>query len=50
MTGDKRYLKEVRSYSEGCVTFGDGVKGMIKGIGKLANPGSPCLDDMLLVE
>ncbi|MCI44845.1 gag-pol polyprotein, partial [Trifolium medium] len=30
--------------------FGDGVKGKIKGIGKLASPGSLCLDDVLLVE
>jgi hypothetical protein len=50
MTGNRKYLKEVRSYSESCVTFGDGVKGRIKGIGKLANPGSPCLEYMLLVE
>ncbi|MCH81187.1 gag-pol polyprotein, partial [Trifolium medium] len=50
MTGDKKYLKEVRSYSEGCVTFGDGVKGRIKGIGRLASPDSRCLDDLLLVE
>ncbi|MCI40303.1 gag-pol polyprotein, partial [Trifolium medium] len=50
MTGENKYLKEVRSYSEGCVIFGDGVKGKIKGIGRLASPGSPCLDDVLLVE
>ncbi|MCI66140.1 hypothetical protein A2U01_0087398, partial [Trifolium medium] len=38
MTGDMRYLKEVRPYSKVCVTFGDGVKGKIKGIGRLASP------------
>jgi hypothetical protein len=50
MTCEKRYLKELRSFTKGRVTFGDGVKGRIKGIGKLAGPSSPCLDDMLLVE
>ncbi|WJX72492.1 hypothetical protein P8452_56371 [Trifolium repens] len=27
MTGDKRYLRELKSHSKGSVTFGDGVKG-----------------------
>jgi hypothetical protein len=48
MTEDKRNPK--RSYSEGCVTFGDGVKGRTKGIIKLAGSSSSCLDDVLLVE
>jgi hypothetical protein len=38
MTSEKRYLKELRSFTKGWVTFGDGVKGRIKGIYKLAGP------------
>ncbi|KAK2396393.1 gag-protease polyprotein [Trifolium repens] len=50
MTGDKRYLRELKSHLKGSVTFGDGVKGRVIGIGKLAGPNTPCLDDVLLVE
>ncbi|KAK2436489.1 hypothetical protein QL285_021481 [Trifolium repens] len=50
MIEDKRNLKELRSYSEGCVTFGENVKGITKGIIKLAGSSSSCLDDVLLVE
>ncbi|MCI30344.1 gag-pol polyprotein, partial [Trifolium medium] len=38
MTRDKKYLKEVRTFSGGRVVFGDGAKGKVKGIGKLASP------------
>ncbi|KAK2382478.1 gag-protease polyprotein [Trifolium repens] len=50
MTGDKKYLKELRPCSKGSVTFGDGAKGRIKGIGKLRDPILPYLDKVLLVE
>ncbi|KAK2374648.1 gag-protease polyprotein [Trifolium repens] len=50
MTGDEKYLKELRSHLKGSVTFGDGVKGRVIGIGKLASANTPCLDDVLLVE
>jgi ribosomal protein S14 len=50
MTGDKKYLKELRPCSKGSVTFGDGAKGRIKGIGKLRDPSLPYLDKVLLVE
>ncbi|KAK2368373.1 gag-protease polyprotein [Trifolium repens] len=50
MTGDKKYLKELRPCSKGSVTFGDGAKGRIKGIGKLGDPSLPYLDKVLLVE
>ena len=50
MTGDRKYLKELRPCSKGSVTFGDGAKGRIKGIGKLRDPSLPYLDKVLLVE
>ncbi|PNX99239.1 gag-pol polyprotein, partial [Trifolium pratense] len=50
MIGEKTYLKEVKSYSNSYVTFGDGAKGKIKGIGKLSGPDLPSLDNVLLVE
>jgi DNA-binding FrmR family transcriptional regulator len=50
MTGEKKYLRELNSHSEGHITFGDRAKGKVKGIGKLTDSGSPCLDDVLLVE
>ncbi|WJX61979.1 hypothetical protein P8452_47025 [Trifolium repens] len=50
MTGDKKYLKELRPCSKGSVTFGDGAKGRIKGICKLRDPSLPYLDKVLLVE
>jgi hypothetical protein len=50
MTGEKAYLKEVKNYSNSYVTFGDGPKGKIKGIGNLSGPELPNLDNVLLVE
>ncbi|MCH81590.1 gag-pol polyprotein [Trifolium medium] len=50
MTGEKAYMKEVKSYSNSYVTFGDGAKGKIKGIGKLSGPDLPNIDNVLLVE
>jgi hypothetical protein len=50
MTGVKNYLINVDAYSNSFVTFGDGAKGEIKGIGRLAHNGLPKLDDVLLVK
>src|ERR1044072_5352945 len=50
MTGIKSYLTDLKAYTTSYVTFGDGAKGRIRGIGKLARTGSPALDDALLVE
>jgi hypothetical protein len=50
MTGEKTYLEEVRPYSNSYVTFGDGAKGKIKGIERLASSGLRCVNDFLLVE
>jgi hypothetical protein len=50
MTRDKKYLNEVKSYSNSYVTFNDGAKGRNRGIGKLVSPGLPSLDDVLLIE
>ncbi|MCH83415.1 gag-protease polyprotein, partial [Trifolium medium] len=50
MIGVKKHLTEVKSHSNGYVISSDGRKGRIKGICKLAIPGLPCLDDVLLVE
>jgi hypothetical protein len=50
MTGVEKYLKDIKSYTTSYVTFGDGAKGKIKGIGRLHNSGLPKLDDVLLVK
>src|ERR1044072_1790975 len=50
MTGVKNFLEDLKAYSSSYVTFGDGAKGKINGIGILVRSGSPCLDDVLLVE
>ena len=50
MTEIKNFLEDLKAYSSSFVTFGDGAKGKIKGIGKLVRYGSPCMDDVLLVE
>lgn len=50
MTWVKMYLVDIKSYSTSFVTFGDGGKGEIKGIGKLLCIGLPRLDDVLLVK
>jgi hypothetical protein len=50
MTGVKNFLVNIKSYSTSYVTFGDGSKGEIKGIGKLDYPGLPSLEDILFVK
>ncbi|MCI16681.1 gag-pol polyprotein, partial [Trifolium medium] len=50
MTGVEKNLVDLKSYSTSFVTFGDGAKGEIKGIGKLINSGLPKLDNVLLVK
>ncbi|CAJ2654309.1 unnamed protein product [Trifolium pratense] len=50
MTGVEKYLKEVKSYATSFVTFGDGAKGEIKGIGRLIDNGLPKLENVLLVK
>lgn len=50
MTGVKKFLVNIKSYSTSYVTFGDGSKGEIKRIGKLDYPGLPSLDDVLFVK
>ncbi|XP_057444753.1 uncharacterized protein LOC130736999 [Lotus japonicus] len=50
MTGDKSYLENIRGHTSSYVTFGDGAKGKIKGIGRLVGYESPNLTDVLLVK
>lgn len=50
MTWKRSYLKELKPYSNSYITFGDGLKGIIEGIGKLLYSGLPSLDNVLLVE
>ncbi|XP_050895226.1 uncharacterized protein LOC127101827 [Lathyrus oleraceus] len=50
MTGVKKFLMNIKSYSTSYVTFGDGSKGEIKGIGMLAYLGLHSLDDVLFVK
>ena len=50
MTGIDKYLEDVRPYASNYVTFGDGAKGKIVGIGNLIKNGLPRLDDVLLVK
>ncbi|KAK2437932.1 putative mitochondrial protein [Trifolium repens] len=50
MTGEEKYLMNVRSYKASFVTFGDGAKGEIIGIGDLINHGQPNLENVLLVK
>ncbi|KAK2390880.1 gag-protease polyprotein [Trifolium repens] len=50
MTGEERFLVDIKSYTSSYVTFGDGVKGQIMGVGKLTNNGLPKLDNVLLVK
>ncbi|WJX73238.1 hypothetical protein P8452_57046 [Trifolium repens] len=48
MTGVKKYLKDLKGYTSSFVTFGDGAKGEILGIGKLINNDLPNLENVLL--
>jgi len=50
MNGVKSYLEDIRSYSTSFVNIGDGAKGEILGIGKLARTGLSKLDGVLLVK
>ena len=50
MTGVKKYLVDIKSYSTSFVTFGDEAKGEIKGVGKLLCNGIRRLNDVLLVK
>ncbi|WJX25000.1 hypothetical protein P8452_14078 [Trifolium repens] len=50
MTGVEKYLKDVKAYNSSFVTFGDGAKGEILGIGKLINNDLPNLENVLLVK
>jgi hypothetical protein len=50
MTGVDTFLENVRPYATSYVTFGDGAKGKIVGIGNLVSEGLPRLDNVLLVK
>jgi len=50
MTGVDKYLEDVKPYATSYVTFDDGAKGKIVGIGNLVKHGLPILDDVLLVK
>ncbi|WJX28775.1 hypothetical protein P8452_17454 [Trifolium repens] len=50
MIGVEKYLINMRPYKSSFVTFGDGAKGEILGIGDLINHGLPNLENVLLVK
>ncbi|KAK2356433.1 hypothetical protein QL285_093765 [Trifolium repens] len=50
MTDVEKYLINVKPYKSSFVTFGDGGKGEILGIGDLINHGLPNLENVLLVK
>ncbi|GAU31624.1 hypothetical protein TSUD_63730 [Trifolium subterraneum] len=50
MTGDDRFLVDIKSYSTSYVTFGDGAKGEIIGVGKLISKSLPKLKNVFLVK
>ena len=50
MTGEERFLVDIKSYTSSYVTFGDGVKGQIMGVGKLISNSLPKLDNVLFVK
>ncbi|KAL3034124.1 hypothetical protein AAZX31_02G175300 [Glycine max] len=50
MTGVKEFLVNIEPCSTSYVTFGDGSKGKITGMGKLVHDGLPSLDKVLLVK
>ena len=50
MTGVEKYLMDIKSYATSFVTFGDGAKGEIKGIGRLIDNGLPKLENVLIVK
>src|ERR1043165_1241572 len=49
MTGIKNLLSDIKPHTTSYVTFGDGARGEIKGVGKLDCPGVPNLNEVLLV-
>jgi hypothetical protein len=50
MTGIYKYLEDMRPYASSYVTFGDGAKGKILGMGNLIKHGMLRLDNVLLVK
>ncbi|XP_050919002.1 uncharacterized protein LOC127136498 [Lathyrus oleraceus] len=50
VTGVKKFLENIKSYSTGYVTFKDGAKGEIKGVGRLSSIGLSSLDNVMLVK
>lgn len=50
MTGVKKFLENTKFYSTGFATFGDGAKGEIKGVRRIACTGLPSLDNVMLVK
>jgi hypothetical protein len=50
MTGEEKFVKDIKSYTSKYVTFGDGTKGQIIGVGKLINNSLPKLDNVLFVK
>ena len=50
MTGEKGLFTELEMKSGGIVTFGDNGKGRVVGIGKVGQPHSTCISNVLLVE
>src|ERR1044072_3518398 len=50
MTGDRNLLNDVKPHSTSFVTFGDGAKGEIKGVGNSNWSGVPNLNGVLLVK
>jgi hypothetical protein len=50
MTGNSDLITDLHPHDISYITFGDGAKGEIKGIGKLECSGTPKLDNILLVK
>ena len=49
MPGDPNLFLSLQKKDGGDVTFGDNAKGKVIVIGKVGNPNSTCIDDVLLV-
>ena len=50
MTGDKKNFLSLSKINRGGVSFGDGKKGIITGVGKIGSSESKALEDVYLVE
>ena len=50
MTGNRSFLSDFHENTNGSVTFGDGKKGQVLGVGNLCMQGLPNLKKVLLVE